>query len=292
MRWFSVIVLAGLVPASLLFAEEKPEPRALNPQKTVLLDTADKKVLLKTKVTLREGALELLCCLKQTKEHESILSLDAEAYVVHAALLALKAKSGAPAQYTESGFKPPTGQPLKIELSWVDAQGKKQRVAAKSWVRHVTKRFFVEKLEKPADLKIPEESNLRYDNKHKELAWFGPMTDAQKKELLGYSQNKTYRAAIESMQKAGVSREMEASWVFVGSGFYQNVEGQKKYKAEDGDLISIANFEGATIDVDARSSNDNAALVFEAWTERVPAEGTEVTIEITPLEEKKAESGK
>lgn len=292
MRRLITGLMLGLAVSALAIGQEQPkqeppQPQPLNPQRTVLLDTAGKRVLLKSKVVLREGVLELLCCKHKSKEHESILSLDADAYVVHTALLALKAKTGRPAVYKEDGFEPPTGQSLKIELSWVDAQGKKQQAPAKSWIRNVTRRFFVEKLEKPADLKIPEELDLRYDNKHKELAWFGPMSDKQKAELLALSQDKAYRAAIESMYKAGQSRGMEANWVFVGSGFYENLEGQKRYKAEDGDLISIANFEGAMIDVNTRSSNDNGALVYEAWTERVPPDGTEVTIEITPIEEKK-----
>src|SRR5262249_4673517 len=39
----------------------------------VVLDPKAKKVLLKTKVVLREGVLEMLVCKKQTKEHEAIL---------------------------------------------------------------------------------------------------------------------------------------------------------------------------------------------------------------------------
>jgi hypothetical protein len=268
--------------------EKKPALQPLNPTGTVLLDAAGKRVLLKTKVALREGALELFCCLKQTKEHESILTLDAKAFVVHTGLIALKAKPGAPAKY-DPEFVPPTGQPLTVHVSWIDSKGATQRVPASSWVRYLTRRFFVETMEKPADLKIPEKSELRYDNKHKELAWYGPMTDAQKTELLAYSKDKAYKAAIESFHKQGQSREMEAKWVFAGSGYYNNPEGKKYYLAEDGDLISVSNFAGATIDVAIRSSNDNGSLLFEAWTERIPPEGTEVTIEISPVEEKSKE---
>jgi len=70
------------------------EPIPLNPEGTVLLDKKGKRVLLKTQVALRQGSLELFCCRKGSKEHESILSLDSRAQVVHAGLLALGAKPG------------------------------------------------------------------------------------------------------------------------------------------------------------------------------------------------------
>ncbi|HAA61531.1 MAG TPA: hypothetical protein DCE39_11430, partial [Planctomycetaceae bacterium] len=72
----------------------KPVP--LNPQGTVLLDRAGKRLLLKASVCARDRVLEMLCCLKRTKEHESILTIDASAAVVHAGLLALGARQGTP----------------------------------------------------------------------------------------------------------------------------------------------------------------------------------------------------
>ena len=66
----------------------------LNKQHTVLLDRAGNKLLLRAKVVLRDGILEMLCCPKQTKEHESILAVDAKAFIIHAGLLALGAKPG------------------------------------------------------------------------------------------------------------------------------------------------------------------------------------------------------
>src|SRR6516165_6723375 len=84
---------------------------ALNKNATVLLDKRGNRVLLKTHVALREGALEMLCCPKGTKEHESILSLDAKAYVIHTARLALDAKPGKPV-HVDAEYHPPTGQKI------------------------------------------------------------------------------------------------------------------------------------------------------------------------------------
>src|SRR5579864_2016979 len=88
-------------------AEGAPIP--LNKNGTVLYDIKGKRVLLKTHVALQQGSLEMLCCKKQTKEHESILSLDAMAQAVHAGLLTIGAKPGSPVRYNPE-FQPPTGQ--------------------------------------------------------------------------------------------------------------------------------------------------------------------------------------
>ena len=43
------------------------------------LDVANKKVVLRGQLCLREGLLEMLVCKQQTKEHESIIAIDAVA---------------------------------------------------------------------------------------------------------------------------------------------------------------------------------------------------------------------
>lgn len=262
-------------------------PVPLNKNGTVLLDKKGKRVLLTTNVALREGQLEMLCCLKQTKEHESILSLDGKAYVVHTALLALGAKPGATARYTPD-YNPPTGQKIDIFVSWIDEKGKSHRHPAAYWIRNVTRRFWAIKMdEAPAGLKIPDGSELRYDRKLKEISWYGHMTEKQKAELLALSDDKAYRKAIESFFDQSQFREMKANFVFAGSGFFTDEDtGKKFYLAEDGDLICVANMGGAMLDVAMESSAEAANLLFEAWTERIPPKGTPVTLELVPVEEK------
>lgn len=262
--------------------EDKLVP--LNKGGTVLLDAAGKRLLLKTEVCLREGALEMLVCLKQTKEHESILALDGKAQIVHAGLLALGANPGMPVQFSPE-YRPPTGQKIEIFLQWADADGKLQRVPAKSWVRHATRRYWAEKLDSlPPDLELPEDGNLKYDEKHKELLWYGPMTDEERDELLALSKDKKYQAAIRAFHEQGQSREMKAEWIFAGSSFYvDEATGRKAYQAEGGDLICVSNFSTATIDVSIESSASENQQVFEAWTERIPPLGTPVTVELIPV---------
>lgn len=259
--------------------------RPLNPDGTVLLDVENKRVLLKAQVCLREGLLEMLICRAQTKEHESILAVDSEAYVIHAGLLAIGAEPGRPVRF-EPEFKPPTGQRIDIYVNWTDEEGVAHREPAQRWVRHVTRRYYIAELpELPGDLTIPDESELRYDERRGELIWFGQMTEEERTDLIALSNDKAYRAAIQEFYDSGRSRQLEAEFVFAGSGFYRQRDGTNWYQAEAGNLVCVANFSDAMIDVAIESSAENAGLLFEPFTERVPPEGTPVTIELIPVDE-------
>ncbi len=304
--WYSFVSVVGISlllaayvapaddkPAKSAEAKEKDQPSGakadgapipLNKNGTVVLDKRGNRVLLKTHVALRQGALEMLCCLKQTKEHESILSLDAKAYVVHTALLALDAKPGKPVHF-DAEYHPPTGQKIDIYLSWTDDEGKTHRVPARSWVRQAINRFRMAKVDRlPEGLKLPKNTELRFDNKLKELSWYGPMTIQQKVEFLALSGDKAYQAVIESFFEQSQPREMDADWVFAGSGIYKDEDtGKEHYLAEDGDLICVANFGSAMIDVASNSSAENSDLNFEAFTDRIPPKETPVTVELIPV---------
>lgn len=264
--------------------EGKPVPLTKNG--AVVLDAKGKKLLLKTKVVLREGVLEMLVCRKQTKEHEAILSIDAPAFVIHSGLLALGLEPGTPVQFTPE-YKAPSGPRVDVFVNWTDEKGKANRIPAQEWIRNQIRRYYVVKMERlPADLKLPKEgkeNEIRYDSKHKELNWYGPMTAAQRDRLLPLSADKDYKKAIETFFEKSQSKKMEAHWVFAGSGFYTDEDGMKHYQAEGGDVICVANFPSAMLDVDAESSaTGEENLLYEVWTERVPPLGTEVTVELVP----------
>ena len=264
---------------------DSAKPRPLNPGGTVLLDVENKRVLLKSQVVLRQGLLEMLICRTQTKEHESILAVDSEAYVIHAGLLAVGAKPGAPVRF-EPEFQPPTGQKIDIYFNWTDEEGQPHRERAQRWVRNVTRRYYVTELAKlPAGFTMPEETELRFDEKHGELIWFGQMTEEERDQLLALSRDEAYRAAIRKFFDSGRSRQLDADFVFTGSGFYRQRDGTDWYQAEAGNLVCVANFSDAMIDVAMKSSSSNEGLLFEPYTERIPAEGTPVTIELIPVEE-------
>lgn len=82
-------------------------------------------------VCLEEGLLELIACTKGTKEHESIVAIQARPMHIHAALLVLGAKAGNPAMrkpLDEEGTRwihiPPRGDPVDVYLVFKNGQGK------------------------------------------------------------------------------------------------------------------------------------------------------------------------
>ena len=269
--------------APTLVSKEADSLKAINKTGTVLLDIKGKRLLLKSEVVLREGLLEMLVCLKGSKEHESILSVDTQAQIVHAGLLALGAKVGSPVRW-QPEFQAATGQPIDIFFTWTDENGKLHRDAAQTWVRHATRRYFVEKLDPPpAGFKLPADSDLKWDERNRELLWYGHMSDAQRDEVLKISKDTKFQKAIQSIYKNTQIRQMDANWVFAGSYFQTDEKtGEKFYQAESGDLICVANFASATLDLSATSTATNDDLMFEAFTERIPPAGTKVTIELVP----------
>jgi hypothetical protein len=266
---------------------EPDQPVPLNPQGTVLIDRKDKRLLLKAKVVLREGILEMFLCKAQTKEHESILAIDSDAFIIHAGLQVLGAEPGSPVRFDEK-FHPPTGPRIDIWVVWTDAEGKEHREKAQSWVRNVTRRYYEQPVsDLPAGVNLDPDGELRYDAKNKVLIWFGPMTEKQRDELLAMSRKADYRAAIESFFKESQSKALEAEWIFGGSGFYTQKDGTQWYQAEAGNLICVSNFSDAMIDVSVESSASNDARLFEPYTERIPPLGTPVTVELVPVPAKK-----
>ncbi len=277
------------LPSDLL---EGSQLTPLNPQKTVLLDLQVKRILLRARVCLTQGLLEMLLCPLQTKEHESILSTEAQAFTVHTGLLALGCKEGKAARYdseTET-YTPASGQVIDIFLHWVDINGKLHREPAQNWVRHSRQRYYEAKFEKlPADLKLEKDSNLRYDDMNQVIFWYGPMDDQQRNECLKMSADKKFQEAIRRFHKDSHEQPMTTDWVFVGSGFYQDGDSAKQYLAEGGYMICVANFAMAMLDVAIPSdSNGTESLAYEAATERIPPRESEVMIELVPRPAKQA----
>ena len=86
-----------------------------------------------SRVCLKEGLLELIACTKDTKEHESIIMIEAKPSHVHTALLLLGAKPGSPAmQRMIEGevprfiSTPPSGSPVEVLLVFKDATGQEK----------------------------------------------------------------------------------------------------------------------------------------------------------------------
>jgi len=96
-------------------------------------------------------------------------------------------------------------------------------------------------------------------------------------------QRQTARAQ-DWVRDARTKKAMEHRWVFAGSRFITNATtGQVVYQADrEGDFICVSNFPAAVLDLPILSTSTNEELLFEAFTERIPAVGTPVTMILTP----------
>ncbi len=117
-------------------SKDPPGMKRLVPDADLWIDPKHNRVVVDGTVVLREGFLEMFACPIGTKEHESIVAVDAKAYAVHAGLLAAGAKSGAPAEF-EPEYKPASGTEIEIDVVWRDADGNDQRARAQDWVRDI-----------------------------------------------------------------------------------------------------------------------------------------------------------
>jgi hypothetical protein len=138
--------------SSTLMAEEKPAPPEQKPspeapaaptpeQKLnnaiqavqmpgISINPTERYVDIKSQICLDEGALEFIACTKDTKEHESIVMIQARPSHIHAALLLLGAKNGNPAmrrpldkEMTQWEDIPPKGDPIFVSLAWKNPDG-------------------------------------------------------------------------------------------------------------------------------------------------------------------------
>ena len=115
------------------------------------------------------------------------------------------------------------------------------------------------------------------------------MTEKQRDSFLAMSKDAKYRKSIQKFFDRTQPRQLDAPWVFAGSGFFvDEANGTKSYLAEGGDLICVANFSSAMLDLAVQSSaTGESNLMWEAWSDRIPPVGTEVLLELVPeLDEK------
>ena len=76
---------------------------------------------------------------------------------------------------------------------------------------------------------------------------------------------------------------LTTDWVFAGSEFYvDEITKKKLYAADDGDLITVANFASSILDLPFASTANDAGRTFVANTARIPPRGTPVTLFLRP----------
>ena len=118
------------------------------------------------------------------------------------------------------------------------------------------------------------------------------MSEADRDAALALTTDETVRRLIGEFFEESQPEPMDADFVFAGSGFYEQTEDPTqpggeprtvtKYAAEGGEVVCVANFQAATIDVAQRSSADGQGVLYEAATERIPPEETPVLIVFAP----------
>lgn len=132
---FRPLLLLAVLSSSV-FAEK---PVQTNEEALATLKLPGVKVNLKERsvdvtsiLNLDEGSLEFVACTKDTKEHESIVMIEAKPSHIHTALLLLGAEAGHPATRKIIGEAenqrwidlPPKGSPISVSFVTTDKNGK------------------------------------------------------------------------------------------------------------------------------------------------------------------------
>jgi hypothetical protein len=141
-RWLATALAAAVMGFQPLAAEEAAAAgggekdaadlaekiRAIFPGITI--NSKERFVDVQAVVCLAEGYLEVIACAKDSREHESIVMVEAKPSHIHAALLLISARPGNPAMrkpINEEGTRwvdiPPRGQEVKATLLVPDAKG-------------------------------------------------------------------------------------------------------------------------------------------------------------------------
>jgi hypothetical protein len=185
-------------------------------------DDGSRRVHLMAEVCLREGPLEVFLCKLNTKEHESILHIDADAREIHFALVAAGATAGSPTKFVPK-FQAASGTTIKVSVTFRE-KGKVKTVAAGEWIKDKV-----------------------------------------------------------------TNKPMAHDWVFAGSRFFKDPEKKNPdyYMANNGEVISVANFPDSMMDLPIKSSKEAAELIFEIDTAKVPPLRTPVLVTLEPVIEKK-----
>jgi hypothetical protein len=102
-------------------------------------------------------------------------------------------------------------------------------------------------------------------------------------ELMWMRDGKVQKQDARKWIKSDKNMPLERDWVFAGSQFYDDVvTKKKKYAADEGDLITVANFASAILDLPIESSANDADRAFTTNTEIIPPVGTDVLVALYP----------
>ena len=106
----------------------------------ITLDREARTVDIAAKVCLREAEfLEQFACSPDTREHESILVLNAQPSMIHTGMLLLGLEPGSPLTWVEEGDRvrtiAPRGPEVQVFIVTTDDEGEETVVPANTWVK-------------------------------------------------------------------------------------------------------------------------------------------------------------
>jgi|GEM_PF-1329654 len=88
------------------------------------------------------------------------------------------------------------------------------------------------------------------------------------------------------VRHVGTEDSLKLDWVFVGSSLWKDpTDGRVYYQANAGEMICVSNFSTALMDLPVESSDANNQLLFDAFTPRIPPQGTPVRLMLVPIAE-------
>jgi hypothetical protein len=118
---------------------------------------------------------------------------------------------------------------------------------------------------------------------------FKPPTGTTIKITLQYKDKDGKEVRVPAQQwirSIKTKKDLPYEWVFAGSFFFADPQEKSRppyYTANDGDVICLANFETAMLDLPITSTKDNDDLAYEAHTERIPPLDTPVLVILEPV---------
>jgi hypothetical protein len=103
-------------------------------------------------------------------------------------------------------------------------------------------------------------------------------------ELEWQDQGKSRKVdARDWVKDLGTNKPLARDWVFAGSELFEDPRTKTMiYAADDGDLVTVANFPASILDLPYRSSANDADRGYSADPAKVPPRGTPVTMYLSP----------
>jgi len=265
----AMIVLLAMMGAPVVVAETTPKAPTTEPAPTakpkskpktkpasaleealkklklpgVTLNIKERCIDVDASICLDQGALELIVCTQNSKEHESIIATAAKAKHIHTALLLMGAKSGNPAmqkpvnkEKTRWIHVPPKGGPVDVSIVFKNKQGKMVERPISDFIEACTDGYDDEQ-RKPSE-QPGEKKNDRFPTN---------------------------------------------TFLFAGSFLHGKGDGPRQYLADmSGNVISLATFGDELLCLPGVYEHAAGSLAWQIDNTHLPKVGTKVTLRLRP----------